>query len=551
MNLITCFFIFMTALFTALICVPFLRKWALDQGNLDIPDERKMHDTPMPRLGGIAIFIAFLFAVLVYVPMTQFIRGLLAGGLIVFVTGLVDDLTGLSAKRKFAGQVAACLTTIIVGKLWLSDLGNLFGFGDILLPDWIGIPFTVFAVVGVINAFNLIDGLDGLVGGLSIMALSAFFLIAWIAKDKETAFLTAALAGSLLGFLKYNFYPARIFMGDAGSLTVGFILGFLAIHTTQQTISTISPMVPVLILGLPLFDTLWVLSRRVLHHISPFEADRTHMHHKFLDLGFEHRFTVITIYSIMLFWISAALLFRNAPEYLLLFFLLISALLFYLFLRYILRHPYRFTLLHRDSVSGLRSSVTYLRMVDFIDHLVPLLAFLLAGYLLLASWSVVVHDTLSWKVAIVLLCAGLYLWWRPLTESRQILMLVLYLAVFMASLEVWHAEEAVINGLSIKFIGDALLIVASLIAIIKILFRRENELLLSTVDYLVLAICIFLSIAAQQSALGFNLNGPLSRAMVALLVVRTLCSRSTLNYRVVAVLSFGFLAFVSVRGLIG
>ena len=551
MNFLICFYIFMTSLFTSLIIVPFIRKWALDQGSLDVPDERKRHDTPLPRLGGIAIFLAFLFAVLIYVPFTPAARGLLAGCSIVFVTGLTDDLTNLSSKRKFVGQVAACLIAIVVGQVWLSNLGNLFGFGDILLPVWIGVPFTVFAMVGVINAINLIDGLDGLAGGLSIMALSAFFLLGWIVDDHQMIMLSAALAGSLLGFLKYNFYPARIFMGDAGSLTVGFVLAFLAIYATQQPNTTISPMVPVLILGLPLFDTLWVMSRRILQRTSPFEADRTHMHHKFLDLGFEHRFTVLIIYSMMLFWVSVALLFRSAPEYLLLLFLLGSAVLFYLSLRYVLRHPGRFNLLRRDSVSGIRSSVTFQRLVDLIDHLVPGLVFLLTGYLLLACWSIVLHDALSWQVAIILLCAGLYLWYRPINESRHFLMLVLYIVISMASLEVWHANEVVIAGLSIKHIGDALLLVAGIIVALKLQFRRPNEFFLSTVDYLVLAVCLFLSIVAQQHTLGFNLIGPLSRAMVAFLVVRTLCSQSIDYYRITAVSLFMFLAFATVWGLVG
>ena len=127
----------------------------------------------------------------------------------------------------------------------------------------------MFAVVGVINAVNLIDGLDGLAGGISVLALMAFFVLAWIAGDSQVALLAAALAGGLLGFLKYNFYPARIFMGDAGSLTVGFILGFLAVYITQRTQAQFSPMVPVLILALPLLDTVWVMGRRIVQRVSP------------------------------------------------------------------------------------------------------------------------------------------------------------------------------------------------------------------------------------------------------------------------------------------
>ncbi|MCK4509986.1 MAG: undecaprenyl/decaprenyl-phosphate alpha-N-acetylglucosaminyl 1-phosphate transferase [Desulfuromonadales bacterium] len=550
MGLLTCFYTFMTALFTALIIVPFLRKWALDQGTLDIPDERKMHDVPMPRLGGVAIFLSFLFAIIVYVPVTPTIRGFLAGGLIIFVTGLVDDLTELTAKRKFAGEMAACLTTIVLGELWLSDLGNLFGLGYIVLPVWVAIPFTVFAMVGVINSINLIDGLDGLAGGVSMMALAAFFMLGWIDGDQETVLLTAALAGALLGFLKYNFYPARIFMGDAGSLTVGFILGFLAVHTIQQPTSTVSPVATVVILALPLFDTLWVMTRRIIRGENPFAADRSHLHHKFLDLGFEHRFTVVIIYSITLFWTSCALFFRTAPDYLLLLFLFGTAALFYLCLRHVLRHPEQFAFLSRDTSGGIRTTVTYQHIANLIDRLVPGLFYLLAGYLVLALWSSVAHMQLAWQVAPVLLAVGGFLWFRPLTENRQFLLLVIYVAFGMATLEVWHADQVIFSGLSIKRAGDILLAVAGMIVVFKIQFRRQGEFFLSTADYLTLAVCVFLSIATQHNALGFNLDGPLFRTVVVILIVRTLCSSGMHHYRLVAWSAFLFLALVSVVGLI-
>ena len=231
--LLTCFYSFMTALFAALIMVPFLRQWALDKDTVDHPDARKIHDMPMPRLGGIAIFLAFLFSAIIYLPIDEKIRGVLAGTLIIFATGVVDDLNGLTSRRKFAGQVAACLTTILVGKLYLTDLGNLFGFGPVVMPLWLGVLFTVFAVVGVINAINLIDGLDGLAGGVSSIALTAFFLIGWLENDPVTMILSAALVGGVFGFLKYNFYPARIFMGDTGSMVVGYVLAFIAVTSTQ------------------------------------------------------------------------------------------------------------------------------------------------------------------------------------------------------------------------------------------------------------------------------------------------------------------------------
>lgn len=542
------FYVFMTAMFAALIVVPFLRTWALAQGELDLPDARKVHDVPMPRLGGVAIFLSFVFSVIIFVPFTPEIQGILAGSLIIFATGLVDDLTGLPAKHKFSGEVAACMAAIVIGNLWLSNLGNLFGFGDIILPAWIGIPFTVFAAVGVINAINLIDGLDGLAGGISVLALTAFFTLGWFNDNVQLMFIAAALAGSLLGFLKYNFYPARIFMGDAGSLTIGFVLAFMSVYTTQNSGHRTNPMVPVLILALPLIDTIWVMTRRAISGQSPFAADRAHVHHKFLDLGFEHRFTVVIIYGMSMFWASSALLMRQAPEYLLLLFLIITIVVFYMALRYVLNNPEQFEFLQRDSSTGLRTSSIYLRLAGLIDRTVGSLLFLLGGYFLLALWSAFLHCTVPWQMAFILIGIGLYLWYRPFADNRQFVILIIYVTVSLATLEVWHADNLLLSTVSIKRLGDVLLGIASLIVVLKLIFRREGELYLTTADYLTLAICIFLSIASQQNALGFNLNGPLLRAMIGIFIVRTLCSRKLPYFQLTGWLSMGFLALV---GLIG
>jgi len=305
------FGIFLIAFGTSLTVVPFLQRWALDAGAVDLPDERKVHDRAVPRIGGVAIGMAWLFSLLVYVDMTREVRGILAGSLVVFCIGLIDDLYGLSPKRKFMGQILACLVTMAVGKLYIHRLGDLFGSGNLDIPLWLAIPFTVIAVVGVVNAFNLMDGLDGLAGGISSIALTAFLILGYLNGNHLVVAMCAALLGGIFGFLKYNLYPARIFMGDTGSLMVGFIIAFLAVRLTQCPGSGVQPLVPVLILGLPIADTFRVMGGRLMMRKSPFSPDRTHVHHRFLDLGFQHRTTVIIIYCVSLFWASTTLLCRD------------------------------------------------------------------------------------------------------------------------------------------------------------------------------------------------------------------------------------------------
>ena len=548
-KLLTCFYSFMTALFAALIMVPFLRQWALDKDTVDIPDARKQHLTPMPRLGGIAIFLAFLFSAIIYAPIDDALRGMLAGSLIIFATGVVDDLNGLSARGKFAGQVAACLVTILVGNIYLVDLGNLFGFGKIVLPAYVGIPFTVFAVVGVINAINLIDGLDGLAGGVSTIAMTAFFLLGWLSDDPVTMILSAAMVGAILGFLKDNFYPARIFMGDTGSLVVGYVVGFVAVYMTQKEGASISPMVPVVVLGLPLLDTVWVMSRRVLAGKSPFSADRTHVHHKFLSLGFEHRFTVIIIYGISLFWACCGILLRNLSEFLLLAIYLLTAVCGYVCLRYIMQNKERFPLLQRDSTSDLRNSRFYEHMSVLSDKLLYGIKLLLIIYVAVAIVALFKYHIISWQVSAILLVASAYLWLSPLTDNRQFLMLVVYTAFGLAATQVWVAEVPMFGDMTIKRLGDLLLGCAGVLAVIKIQFRRKGEFYLTTADYLALAVCIFMAITSQQMLLGYNINGPLFRTVIGIVALRSIVAKGQLTQQVVLWSGVVFLFVVTVSGL--
>lgn len=548
MNLQVHFYAFVTALCAALIMVPFLRRWALDKGTVDLPDERKVHNTPTPRLGGIAIYLAFLFSALIFAPQSLAFRGLMAGSLIVFATGIADDLHGLKSRQKFFGQIIACLVTIAVGNLWLRNLGDLFGLGDIVLPVWLGVPFTIFAVVGVSNAINLIDGLDGLAGGVSVLALTAFALLGVLEGIPLASILAVALAGSLLGFLKYNFYPARIFMGDTGSLTVGFLLGFLAVLLTQQEHERISPMLPVIVLGLPLFDAVWVMSRRMLKRMGPFSPDKTHVHHKFLDLGIQHRFTVLVIYALSLFWACSALLLRHLPEYLLLAYLLITAGGFYLLLRHLINNRERYPFLGRDDQGPLRSSVTFNRCADFLDRILPLLVVVLSVYALLGAGCALNNGVTFWPVALALLVigAGLRRWGR----GGDFLLLLVYAAACLLAFVVWNQAETTVLGLSPKRLGDALLLTAALLVGLKLLFRRAGEFFLGTADFLALALMIFLAIAAHQpNVFGVNLGGPLLRAILLVLVARTIASRGPASRRMLITCTLVFLAVFALAGL--
>lgn len=548
----THYYIFVTALLAALLMVPVLQRWALERGEVDVPDARKVHTAAIPRLGGIAVFTSFLFSLLVFSDMTPSVRGILAGGLVIFVTGLVDDLGGLTPRRKFFGEIAGSLLAVVVGRLYLTDLGNLFGFGPVVLPLWLAIPFTVFAIVGVINAINLIDGLDGLAGGVSVIALTAFLVLAWSDDNHGVMLLCAGLLGSLLGFLKYNFYPARIFMGDAGSLTVGFILGFLAVKLTQVPERTISPMVPVLILGVPIVDTLWVMARRKLRGGSPFAPDRTHVHHKFLDLGFQHRFTVITIYALSVFWAVMAVVFRHLPGWQLLLGFVVISMVFYLVLRHVLNHPERYAWLRRDSSRGLRESVGYQHLSGLAARLAPTITTLILLYLGLGLLVGLIRGDggSAWQLVALLLAAVLAVLLITRNVTNPFLLAMLYFVGLAVSLEVEaHAAHPLAFDYLLPVVSDGLLVLIALLSFIKLALRQDGEFFLASVDFLLLGLSLFLAVTLPGFEATEHLAGAFLRGIVLFLGVKVVTVSSHRQARAIVFAMLAVLAGILVGGV--
>jgi UDP-GlcNAc:undecaprenyl-phosphate GlcNAc-1-phosphate transferase len=291
----TPFFSFVLAAFVTMVLVPPLAHLAQWVHAADFPAERKVHTAPMPRLGGLAMAIGAVLPLIMWVTPIGQATPLLAGiGIIVFF-GVWDDITPLDFRVKFLGQFLAVLVVVVAGDVVIRNMP----FVPNPLPAYIGVPITVFVLVGVTNAINLSDGLDGLAGGVTFLSLAAMAVLAYIAADAGFLLLaTMSIMGSILGFLRFNTYPARIFMGDGGSQFLGFGAGVLAILLTQSANTAVSPALPLLILGLPILDTLLVIGERIYEGRSPFVADRKHIHHRLLALGFHHYEAVVAIYAL-------------------------------------------------------------------------------------------------------------------------------------------------------------------------------------------------------------------------------------------------------------
>jgi UDP-GlcNAc:undecaprenyl-phosphate/decaprenyl-phosphate GlcNAc-1-phosphate transferase len=290
--------VFGLALVVALVLTPVMRKLALRTGFVDRPVARSMHTEPKPYLGGVAIFAAFAVAAAVGGALREpAVRGILVGGALVVLLGIIDDKVRLNARVKMLGQLVAAVVLVYGFDVKIEQIYSPLGDQYVRFHAWAG-PLTIFWVVSFVNVVNLIDGLDGLAAGISSIASLTLLMVSLQEGFTSAVVLTAALAGACIGFLRYNFNPAKIFMGDAGSMFLGFALAAISVHGVLKTTVTVGVFVPVLALALPIFDTAFAIIRRLASGRSIGEADKDHLHHRLLRLGLSHRNTVLVMWTI-------------------------------------------------------------------------------------------------------------------------------------------------------------------------------------------------------------------------------------------------------------
>jgi UDP-GlcNAc:undecaprenyl-phosphate GlcNAc-1-phosphate transferase len=302
---INLFFVFASSLVICMGLIPFLIKGAAYFNVLDLPGGRKTHSAPIARVGGIAFAAGALASILIWVPVDRIVLAYLGGAAVIVFFGVLDDRINLSVTQKLCAQLVAAALVIGVGEIRLSTLPF---FEESTLPLWIGLPVTILLLVGVTNAINLSDGLDGLAGGLSLLTLGGFGYLAFLSDDAIVLSIALSIMGGILGFLRFNTYPARIFMGDGGSQFLGFSVGVAAILLTDPGRGEYSPLVALMIIGLPILDTLSVMGQRRMEGRSLFSADRNHLHHKLLTIGFFHHEAVTLIYAFQAVMVSLAVL---------------------------------------------------------------------------------------------------------------------------------------------------------------------------------------------------------------------------------------------------
>ncbi len=303
---------FLVALVVVLAMTPIVGEMGRALGVVDRPGERrKIHRRPVPVLGGLALFLGLVVPSLAFLDLEGPYRGILIGATVAVVVGLVDDFIGLPWWGKLSGQLAAAAVAIGFGVV--IDRFTFPIVGIQALPEWLAVAATLVWIVAVMNMVNFLDGLDGLAAGIGAIAGGTFAVIALSLGKPEAAVLSAIVCGMCLGFLRDNFYPARIFMGDSGSLLLGFVLATVAVQGLLKTAATVALFFPLLVLAIPIVDTSFVVAKRLKYGQPVVSADRWHLHHRFLDIGYSQRRATLTLYCWCAVLAGAALATRFVP----------------------------------------------------------------------------------------------------------------------------------------------------------------------------------------------------------------------------------------------
>lgn len=534
-----------TALTITIALVPPLTRLARQWSLVDIPDARKVHACIIPRVGGVAMVAGAVIPLLMWASLDSMNIALLAGVAVIAIFGVWDDRKDLDYRLKFFGQLVAVLIVVLYGDVVVRYLPFLNGEP---IPDYIAMPLTVFALLGVTNAINLADGLDGLAGGLTLISLCAVGVLAFQAEGVALVVVTVAVIGGLLGFLRFNTWPARIFMGDCGSQFLGFCLGVLVVVLTQRVNASVSPMVALFLIGIPLLDTLQVLVQRIVAGRPLFSADRGHMHHKFLDLGFGHYEAVFFLYLAQASLVSFGYVFRYQSDALLagtycLFALIILGYVWLATHVAWLRKPQRApdeSLVGRFLACIRQSGLASAGPLIISNILVSAL------FLSVASMAQEIPQDISWVALglLVLLLSPLLLR-RGGTLSRLEQVAIYSTCTLVVYLLAMYPGALGNAGGYI----DAALVVLAVAMLVGIRFTRNNAFQVTPMDFLVLFIAL---VVPNLPGIGFyEVGHAAARLIVLFYAIEFMWGMLRHRRWVLRLATFGTLALLAWRGMAG
>lgn len=475
-----------------LMVTPVLIKYAERLKLVDEPDERKIHVNLVPRVGGIGMVAGTLFSIAIWLQIDQFVLAYLIGVVVIAIFGTWDDRVQLGHRIKFVGQFIATLVIVFYGGVKVNSLPFIY---DGIIPDVITIPFTIFALLGITNAINLTDGLDGLAGGSSLFSLAVIALLGYMYGDVNFVLLCLTVIGAILGFLRFNTHPAIIFMGDTGSQFLGFSLGVLVIWLCQEISPVLSPAIAVIILGLPILDTFYVMTQRLMEGSSPFKPDKRHIHHKLLAAGLEHYEAVSVIYLIQSILVVCAFIFRFQNDFLLLIVYFLSGLLLIALIEHsgkkglVETHKRRISVFHQFIAKGSERS----KIIHGISWL-AILSFLIFSALLLYRIQTISVDVLVIAGIVLSECIFTFVVTRSLLNPALLRMELYFLATVLVYVDIqnWSAISSVahiLNGFYVFFF---------LLTIAGFALPKKDKKHITPLDYIIVFVIILFSFLPEE-----------------------------------------------------
>jgi UDP-GlcNAc:undecaprenyl-phosphate/decaprenyl-phosphate GlcNAc-1-phosphate transferase len=526
--------------------IPLMTRLAARFQLVDFPGPRKVHSSPVPRVGGPAIAIGAAVPVLLWTARDDFMTAYLTAAGVLVVFGLMDDIKGLGYKAKFAGQVLAAMVVVFFGGLKIESIGNLFPWVA-HLPDWISISLSLIAIVGVTNAINLADGLDGLAGGISLLVFCCIGYFAYLLGDSIVLILSLSFAGAIFGFLRYNTYPATLFMGDTGSQLLGFSAIVLAIKITQGN-NLLSPVLPLIILGFPVLDTLTVMVERIREGRSPFSADKNHFHHRLMRFGLPHAESVFTIYVIQAIMIVTAILLKYYSDWVLMTFyavftsITISAFIFADRKGFRFKRNPLFDSLIKRRLRKIRDDNWAYRISFAVSTiLIPLLLL----FSCFASANVPGYVSLiSICFAICILGAGIFA--KP--HAGSCLRVVIYMTVPLVLYLIWQ-ERASWIGTRLFMIYHLLFGISAFIILLAVKHSREaGGFRITTMDFLIIFIALVVPNLPDPSIQSYRIGLLAAEIIVLLFSYEVLITELRGNFNVLATLTLIALISLAIRG---
>jgi len=527
--------------------IPLLMLHADKLGVLDRPGGRRVHATPIPRVGGIAMAIGMLCAMLVWGSKNNQVLVYCTAMLILLVFGILDDRMELSPKWKLLGQVIVALVIMIFAHVSISSVHHLMAYN---LSAWLSWPLTLMFLVGITNAINLADGLDGLAGGTTLLCFIGLALLGFSGGSDFVAFASVISIGAVLGFLRYNTHPARIFMGDAGSQLLGFSAAVLSLVLTQDKELLYSASLPLLLLGVPVIDTLMVMTERILDGKSPFQADRNHIHHRLLSLGFQHHEAVIIIYGVQSLLLVMAWHLRYASDLIIVALFVVIALGIVVTLRIATSRRWQW---RAPSMQPVVTSTWLQRQMKWLytNERLNRSAGVMIGSCIVAYGAVIAINSIDVPVDIRMLAgvaamivligivvkrAGQETGWLERAALYTSVLIAVYLDRTGAiAPEVQYVLECIIFGLMITGI------------VIRMLLKTERRFRITPLDVLVLIAALALPNFPGSLLSGFALGTFIWKTLVLFYAVENLSTSAGIQWRLLTGGTLMFLSAVALR----